>query len=348
MDTFQRDICLFKNEYILGSNNGTIIHGSFVNGNKPRVFLTISHADNCYFIQTYEISQEGEELDKSKKKAIKRLRQFNPSLFNLWTERMRKKEKISHSDNTTSIKVTVEGECLISSCEKSEFKELKGMNMHYIKTIKNIASGQTEVILANENTIGTIVVSKKFIITMKVQQMNDKVISVEYWSGYYFLLYDDNSIGIYKRGITGEFEETKFIKLNIRGIKISLIKVPKLEWSGKLPDILHKEIPMHILLSGNDLNGVSHLFKWNIKLNREEINIVVDPSSEITVMNYGPYDNGPILVGLNNGKIVTYDYYSFAIRVTKITDSSVKWITYEPGRVIIIGTSNTLYKFVSL
>ena len=60
-------------------------------------------------------------------------------------------------------------------------------------------------------------------------------------------------------------------------------------------------------------------------------------------MNYGPYDNGHIILGLSNGQIVAYDFINLK-RLEQVTvfdtNVAVQCITFEPTQQIFVGGSN--------
>ena len=47
---------------------------------------------------------------------------------------------------------------------------------------------------------------------------------------------------------------------------------------------------------------------YNLETNSSDIIKVLDSSSIITAVNYGPYDNGHIMVGLADGSVLAFSY----------------------------------------
>ena len=343
--------CIFKNEYILEAESGTIVYGSFVYDNKARYFLTLNDNKNRYFVKTYEFIQTEEDTNNYSRQMIKHL---NPSVDNLGASRKNLYVRMFNSYKDIFRFTNFSDSYEIHQVEKIEFKEFQDQTLNCVKVIKSIASGQAELIITSDFMIGTVIISKKSIMLLKSQETYKKVIGIEYWSGYYFLLYENNHMGIYKRNLAAEFEEVKFLKFEIReDVKINQIKIPKLEWSGRFSDILHKEMPTHILLIGTTIikdNKENYFFKYNIYTNQCDGYNIVSSGTDITAINYGPYDNGPILIGLSDGTITIYDYSSMQLirRIEKMVKDEVKWIMYELGSAIIIGTVKAVYKCRSL
>jgi hypothetical protein len=348
IDSVLGNDCIFKNEYIIDHKTGSIIYGSYVHGSKSKHFLTLNKVENRYFIRTYEFIENEEDQD-----ALKRISELNPVVTDIWFTQLKRKGLIP-KNATNVIDIWPDTSYTVNHCEEKELKEFKDLPLNYIKTIKSIPAGQAEVMMVNERTIGTIIVSKTSILLIKIQIMPYNILAIEYWSGYYFFLYDNNSMAIYKRTIGLDFQEVKALKFNLaKGIIINGIKVPKLEWTGRFPDMLHKEIPAYLLLVGTcteKSKAGSYIFNYNINKNQCALEVMVNSELEITAINYGPYDNGPIIIGLSDGTIIAYDYYSMRLirRMEGMAESSVKWIAYEFGNTIIIGTKNAVYKCRSM
>lgn len=48
---------------------------------------------------------------------------------------------------------------------------------------------------------------------------------------------------------------------------------------------------------------------FNLELSEAEIIKVIDVENcEITCINYGPYDNGHILIGMSDGRLIAFDF----------------------------------------
>jgi hypothetical protein len=61
---------------------------------------------------------------------------------------------------------------------------------------------------------------------------------------------------------------------------------------------------------------------FNLETNQAEIIKIIDIEADITCINYGPYDNGHILVGLSDGKLVAFDYLTLErLETVKIFDN---------------------------
>eukprot|EP00831_Metopus_contortus_P023290 TRINITY_DN20564_c0_g1_i3.p3 TRINITY_DN20564_c0_g1~~TRINITY_DN20564_c0_g1_i3.p3 ORF type:complete len:100 (-),score=17.17 TRINITY_DN20564_c0_g1_i3:183-482(-) len=62
-------------------------------------------------------------------------------------------------------------------------------------------------------------------------------------------------------------------------------------------------------------------------------------------LQYGPYDNGPVLVGLDQGIILGINYYSMKImfRLNLSVTDPVRSITYQPCGSLILGAEHGVY-----
>ena len=358
VDSFTPTRGTFTSVYHISPEAGNIVYGSFVHNQKAKHFLTLSELSGSYFIRTYSISCGFADcglttMDKSKKRILKRLRQLDPNLFHQWANVKRETEKASCSADSCLVNTISDQEYRINQREVSELEELKGHELCCVKMVKNVACGESELIISSESVLLTATINKKFILLKKSQNNCRRILGIEYWSGYYFFLYEGNSLRISKKGINGKFEEIKMMDFPMselkHGMRITQLKIPKLEWSGSLPDILHKDLPAHILLVGTfteDVTIKSCLIKYNIYTNQCIALSVVDTAAQVTAINFGPYDNGPIMVGLSDGTIIIYDYYSLEIiqQIKRMVQGRIKWLTYEPGNSVIIGTDDGVYK----
>lgn len=81
---------------------------------------------------------------------------------------------------------------------------------------------------------------------------------------------------------------------------------------------------------------------FNLETSLAEIIKIIDGDGEITCINYGPYDNGHILVGLSNGKLIAFDYLTLErLESVKIfEDSAINTITFDPTNYIFVGGEN--------
>ena len=47
---------------------------------------------------------------------------------------------------------------------------------------------------------------------------------------------------------------------------------------------------------------------YSLETTQAEIIKIIDVEASITCINYGPYDNGHVLVGLSDGRLIAFDY----------------------------------------
>ena len=344
------------NVYQLPSSLGNIVHGSFVNNNKPKHFLTVSTQEGRHFVRTYTITEEhgsasGDSLpsEHQKRKLWKKLKGINPQLFYQWAEHAQKKEACSSSANAP---LHTEPSYGVRQREEKELETLYEKSLTFIKTIQNTVRGQTELVLSGEGELLTVTLNKKSILLVTQQKNTKQIKAIEHWGGYYFLLYNTNCLGICKRALDGKIEEIKQSRILLDdlspGISIDQFKVPKLEWSGRLTDILYKDFPTHVILAGSykEANKTkSCVIKYNICKHECTAAAFIDSPAIVSCISYGPYDNGPVMIGLNDGTILSLDYYSLDLmfKLNAEIKGAVKWITYEPCNRIIVGTEESVY-----
>lgn len=81
---------------------------------------------------------------------------------------------------------------------------------------------------------------------------------------------------------------------------------------------------------------------FNLENNQAEVIKIIDVDAEITCINYGPYDNGHILVGLSDGKLIAFDYLTLERleSVMIFENSAVTTISFDPTNYIFVGGEN--------
>lgn len=318
----------FSDGYEVGSKTEKVIYGAFIYSHKAKHFVVLTSMEDKYLVKTYSITQESE----TKNAKLRRLFEMMVKLD-------------SRLGGRTGKQPANEEACTLTTGDVRELSEFAGHKLLCIKTIKNISAEQSELIITSEEKIGTVMMSKRSILAVVVQDVGKKVIGVEYWNGYYFLLCDNNSLSICRRGISRLIEEIKFKDFaNLRpGLKVTMFKLPKLEWSGRLPDMLHKEISGVLILVG-ECKRKSYIVKYNVLTGQCLGSVVVNSLAEVTTINYGPYDNGPIVVGLSDGTLLVYEYYSLELvrKVRNIHTTQIKDIAYEPGNAIVATSGNLI------
>ena len=69
---------------------------------------------------------------------------------------------------------------------------------------------------------------------------------------------------------------------------------------------------------------------------------VIDTDSEISCINYGPFDNGHIIIGLENGFIILFKYPNLERIYSRqlFNGSPVTSITFDPTNLIFVGGHN--------
>jgi WD40 repeat protein len=74
----------------------------------------------------------------------------------------------------------------------------------------------------------------------------------------------------------------------------------------------------------------------------------MDGHVQITCLNYGPFDNGHILVGFEDGKLIAFDYLTLdrLESVKAFKGSAITSIAFDPTNYIFVGAENG--KMISL
>mmetsp|Transcript_1569 Transcript_1569/g.1526 ORF Transcript_1569/g.1526 Transcript_1569/m.1526 type:complete len:138 (+) Transcript_1569:1233-1646(+) len=68
---------------------------------------------------------------------------------------------------------------------------------------------------------------------------------------------------------------------------------------------------------------------------------IIDMDSEINCINYGPFDNGHILIGLKNGMLLVFEFPTLErVETVKLFDKQeITAITFDPTNFIFVGSN---------
>lgn len=326
---------------------GQIIYGSFVSDNNSNNFVFVLETQGKYFLRTCKIvdnTQFSNEPISRNSKHIYKATAW-PQQYPVWIRNI-------PIHNIDPLRTQSELTYSVIMQEQKELPFFDGKEINYKKMLKNITEGESQLLLAYNNQLVMATLKNSTVLLVKVHSLSRKIHSIDYWSGYYFLLYSGNFLVIYKKDTAGLFKETKAINLDIAEISlyctITKLKLPALEWSGRLIDVLYKELPREILLVGitrTTTEDAPFIVKYNIYKSVITTAAIIKTSSPISCINYGPYDNGPVMVGLNNGDIIAFKYDTLEIlfQLNEEINEKVSWIIYEPGWTLIIGTESSIY-----
>ena len=90
------------------------------------------------------------------------------------------------------------------------------------------------------------------------------------------------------------------------------------------------------------------LRKWfvmtfNLENGDAEVIKVIDINdADITAVNFGPFDNGHILLGLNDGRLLAFDYLTLdrleTVQVFK-NHQAITYISFDPTNYVFVGGS---------
>lgn len=141
------------------------------------------------------------------------------------------------------------------------------------------------------------------------------------YGDYLILCYEDNfNLDLFSKiGVCLERHDINhlFMMSNLRLISIDQIQLCRLDWSDRYFDFVqltYKQIPNKILISGKYeipeiYEAVENPFIMQLNRNIKNLSIIKAFKSpyKITSLNYGPYDNGHILIGMENGTLIAFN-----------------------------------------
>ena len=87
---------------------------------------------------------------------------------------------------------------------------------------------------------------------------------------------------------------------------------------------------------------------YNMELSQAEVIKVTDVEADFTCINYGPYDNGHILVGCSDGRLLAFDFLTLErLESVKVfEEGAVKSIAFDPTNYVFVAGDNG--KLISL
>lgn len=80
---------------------------------------------------------------------------------------------------------------------------------------------------------------------------------------------------------------------------------------------------------------------YHIEKSEAEMIKIIDVDSDVTSVNYGPFDNGHIMIGLENGFLMIYEYPNLErIESVKIfQNEGISTINFDPTNYIFLSGS---------
>jgi hypothetical protein len=82
---------------------------------------------------------------------------------------------------------------------------------------------------------------------------------------------------------------------------------------------------------------------YNFEKQEPDLIKVINSSHEITTLNYGPYDNGHVMVGFSNGSLASFNYTTLErlcyIKVFS-DEAPITCINFDPTNLIFVGGVN--------
>lgn len=335
---------------LLYMQEGRILYGSFISDHRPNNFVVVCKVDSRFLIRTYSIVDDHANKDapasisKEKSVAWRRLEKENPLFFYELARLNHKKMAGSGSQASTGSESGIEARLE----NEREVEALRGQEaISCFKVIKNIVCGQTELILSAGKELVTVMLRQHTVLLISAQKIEGPARAVEHWGGYYFVLYHANRLGVYKRAPNGDLSEARTLVLlgPKDPIVVEDIRLPALEWSDRLVNVLSNEFPVTALLLGKSENSGNVVMKYDVVRGKMTMSCEFGEGKTVTAIGYGPYDNGPVLVGLGCGKLLALDYYTFVplFQLDLNCEEAVRWITYDPCNTLIVGTERSIH-----
>ncbi|CDW85419.1 UNKNOWN [Stylonychia lemnae] len=176
------------------------------------------------------------------------------------------------------------------------------------------------------------------------------------YGDYLILSYENNfNVDLYsKNGICMDRIDIEqlFLLSDLRVMSIDYTQMCRLDWSDRYFDFVqltYKQIPTKILLAGLYTSSLLKYEKNNsyvLMLNRtnKQQSIIKAFKSQyrITSLNYGPYDNGHVLVGMENGTLLAFSSIDMSkLYQVRIFDREINRITIDPTNQVILGSNQS-------
>lgn len=133
---------------------------------------------------------------------------------------------------------------------------------------------------------------------------------------------------------------------------IDFVKFAKLEWSDRYFDLVQqsqKSLPKKLILSGSfNMLGKTETLPYIVLFDRVQKQQTIVKAfmtkTQITAINYGPYDNGHVLAGLSNGTLIGFDSITmkklFKIQVFQ-DNQPINSIHFDPTQLIFMTSSHS-------
>jgi len=139
--------------------------------------------------------------------------------------------------------------------------------------------------------------------------------------------------------------QESLIKLGIGLLKIIKVKFPRLSWSDRKVsefEITRQSALQKVVVAGHCLHQRKErpfLAKVNLQECKIELIKILSVEDKISEVNFGPYDNGHLLVGFKSGVLHIFDPVELTrMQSINLFTSSIKQIRFEPTSLIFVGS----------
>ncbi len=134
-------------------------------------------------------------------------------------------------------------------------------------------------------------------------------------------------------------------------IKITHVILPILHWSDRTVELLHQQtsavnsLVKKLVIAGNFLHLEKNVecsfvcyydcqHPWQSMTKAFKSSIYY---SYVTCLGYGPYDNGHILVGMSNGRLLCFRSLDMNLILSlQVFQQQIKHICFEPTQLVIL------------
>ena len=180
---------------------------------------------------------------------------------------------------------------------------------------------------------------------------------VEFANDYFILIYESNDMG---EPLTYVDVFEKFGKPLLRVdighilkghgfeiVDLKQLKFPRLNWSERGLDVIEpcrSFILRKMIVAGHCFSKcrqVPYIMKVNLESGKADIIKILGVEDKITEMNYGPYDNGYLLVGFASGTLHVFDLVELTrLQMIDLFFAPINQIRFEPTNLIFVSTKH--------
>ncbi len=224
--------------------------------------------------------------------------------------------------------------------EKAEEQQLEIKDVVYTKLIRNTEDTKSQLLILSASTFLRVTLDRDKIIHTASTHIDKPALAVDFRAGRYFLLCESNP----NRNLlvlldADSLHDSQRLDLRLTGrlgdFSFRFVQCPYLHWSDRPADSLPGS--KYIILAGTVKTSTTErkscVVRYNIVKQDYARIALIDSEAEIACLDYGPYDNGPIIVGLTDGTMMGFDFGSLSkVLGIRATSGPTAAIAFEPCR----------------